>query len=251
VNAASAADVCRHTGLGKFAVQNVHAALLRVESDAGQRASEQLKVSGDLEADATALRKTFVGHNNKDYKEEVALAKKRGSVGTVYSLHLRVLGLCQRGGPLLLKILPHKLIKKGARPSPESTDEVMKSSILQHIKKRRSSVLFTDGAAAWPAALKKSKLSGVTCQQVRHKRGEFVKRVATSRSHSSLAGTQSLDARWKSLCDAIPTNVPTRPNRATSSRLFQYMWSWLWRHNMDVNADLLTELGKISAVTRA
>jgi hypothetical protein len=85
-------------------------------------------------------------------------------------------------------------------------------------------------------------------EQVKHYNGEYVKEVETPCGHSDLAGTESIDQRWKRLDAHIPAELCTKRQREVSPDLWGYVCSWLWRHNLH-GACLETSLGELVAAT--
>ena len=73
-----------------------------------------------------------------------------------------------------------------------------------------------------------------------------MKEVATPAGHSDLAGTESLDQRWKQLEKYIPPEVHTKKNGEVDGCLWVYVYSWLWRHNLR-GASLLDKLSELVA----
>ena len=68
--------------------------------------------------------------------------------------HVRVAGLKQRDGPGVIVSLPIKLVPPGSAPPPEAAQELMDSSLLRRLNATRVTTLFSDGAPAWPKAVK-------------------------------------------------------------------------------------------------
>ena len=94
------------------------------------------------------VKKVFVSSKNPHYKVEIedakqrflgrkpTPAKKREACQLVFRYHVRVIGLCAHGGKMALRFLPAKLVPKSARPPVENTEEVVRSGLLQQVKKR-------------------------------------------------------------------------------------------------------------------
>ena len=143
---------------------------------------------------------------------------------------------------MTLAFLPPKLCEKSAVPPCESVAEVLQSKALDRIAKRRHSVLFTDGAKAWPSSLERLGMDHVTSQQVRHSHKEFVN---TGQQHSSLAGTMSVDSRWRQLKEWICASTNNKHGKQVNKQLETLVFAWLWRHNRDVSEPLADDLGRL------
>ena len=59
---------------------------------------------------------------------------------------------------MVLKEIPYKAVKGRSKPPPELTQEVLQSGVIHKISRRGKHVLHSDGAWAYPAALKKMML---------------------------------------------------------------------------------------------
>jgi hypothetical protein len=150
----------------------------------------------------------------------------------VYWLHYRVLGLCQRNAGTVLKIIPVKLVPQGGRPPVESEEEIQKSNILEHINKRGKHTLHSDGAHAWPAALRKVGRRGVVSKRCNHKMKQYCHPISdVPASRSKLTGTMCMDGRWYSLQQFKPRTLKTRLKHAVNPTLNAFMYQWLYRHN--------------------
>ena len=57
------------------------------------------------------------------------------------------------------------------------------------------------------------------------------------------AGTQSIDSRWKYLQKYIPSELKVKKGQGINPKISEYMWSWLYRHNLQAN-ELHTALGE-------
>ena len=224
--------------------------LRSLEAVAGERLSKSLVLSGDLEGDAHGLRSCFISKDNPHFATAVKEAQARQPAGSrvvkVWKLWVRVAGLGARagsGGKLAVAVLPPNLVVTAAAPPPEETEEVKSSGLLQQTK-RGGSVLFADGAPAWKAAAAEVA-PWLLHRNVRHKHKEFVRDVQTPVGHSSKAGTQSVDQRWRRLDDYVPAELATKVEREVNPELYGYMWSWVWRHNRNDNVDFESALGRL------
>ena len=63
-----------------------------------------------------------------------------------------------------------------------------------------------------------------------------------------LAGTESLDQRWKRLDHYVPAELSTKVNGEVSADLWVDVYSWLWRHNLR-GEPLVDSLGALVART--
>jgi len=241
-------DVSSQCKVGDKAAGRVLGVLRQLEAEAGMRQSQALLLEGDLEGDAHGLRQCWVSTKNKKFEKEVNAAKRchPGKRPKVWKLHVRVAGLCQRDGLLALEPVQHKLVLPGGAPPPEDTEEVRATGLLKQAKPRASVVVFADGAPAWKEVVTKDFPHLFFPDQVVHSRHEFVKEVATPAGHSSLAGTESIDQRWKRLDAYLPPEKHTKKDHEVDPSLWTYVYSWLWRHNLR-GASLATALGDVLA----
>jgi len=128
------------------------------------------------------------------------------------------------------------------RPPPEGKEEIFQSGILNRISGRvkklyHRSILHTDGAPGWPAAVKKtSKLAGLKCHAVSHKNMQFSKPIpptllARGKTSASVTGTQAIDSWWRWLDRHIPKSIPTKQGHKVNPKLIEYLWAGLFRIN--------------------
>jgi hypothetical protein len=156
-------------------------------------------------------------------------------VKDVYSLHVRIAGLCERGGKFSIVRLPHKLVVKGGAPPPEAEDELVEAGLLRQIKKeaRRKTPLFVDGCVSWKNAVRTLGLNHVQVISVSHSAKEYCLPKDGVVGLSQLGGTQSIDCRWMHLDRYIGTHINTRSaDHSVNADLYMLMYSWLWRHNL-------------------
>ena len=133
-----------------------------------------------------------------------------------------------------------------AKPPQESIAEIVSSQILTRIQS--GSVCYADGCRAWQGAAKQ-QVPGkrLKFEQVKHNRGEFVKRLGRKPRPcaSSLAGTQSLDRRWDWLKKPLPRQLHTHKDaRKDFQSLWQYLWSAVWRKH--AGPQVLEKLGQLA-----
>ena len=124
-----------------------------------------------------------------------------------------------RAGPMLLQFLPAKLVPQGPSPPSESSEEILNSGVLGHVPTRRKTLLFTDGAASWPKAVKAQGRRNVQTRFARHFLKEFIREVPSLRGHSRLAGTMSIDSRWKSLKSYLESTWSAKKARRVNPML--------------------------------
>jgi hypothetical protein len=146
---------------------------------------------------------------------------------------------------MALKFLPPKLVPKGSKPPPESKAEILGSRLLHKVRGKAG--LYFDGCGGWKAAAEQVCRSA-TVYQVSHRCLEFTKKVSpTSKRHSSTAGTQIIDRRWESLDAYVPSELHVKAHShgpMNLDALESYVWSWVWRKNLQPEQDLLVELGR-------
>jgi hypothetical protein len=223
--------------------------LRAAKAKAAQLMQPKIKMHGNLEGDATGLRSFCIKRSNTLYADEVAQADKLASgPQKVYRIWVRLLGVAQRGGRIIVWPLPDKAVSLKAKPPPESEEEVRLSGLVENLK-TNASVVFSDGAHSWPCNRKRLGLKGA---QVCHQKHEHVRRLkkAPMAGLSKVAGTQSIDACWRILDDYMPRvlHAKVRDSTGTSRTnptLWTYVWSWVLRHNMTdaQRNNLFVELG--------
>ena len=157
-------------------------------------------------------------------------------------LHLRVAGILERGeeGRLILKELPHRLVSPGARPTPESNEDVTSSLLLE--RTHHAAEIHADGARAWKSHANKLKRKFA---QVQHNRVEFAAKPSGKTEKTSQ--TQCLDRLWGRLKSYIPKEIRNK-NKAggVNDTLRQYLRSFVWRHNTREGKDkILASLGQL------
>jgi hypothetical protein len=224
-------------GMGRLQAQHVLDALRLAEAQCAQKRQKTMKLSGNLEADATGIRSLVVKRSNPNYKDTIADYERRRSQQDHYRVWVRLLGVSKRGShQILIAPIEDKVVALDAKPPPESIQEIEASGLLGHIKK--PAVVFSDGAQSWPSALRGKRLRGAA---VSHKDKEFTRHIEKAEQHkglSKVAGTQSLDRRWGVLCNQyIPytLHAKVRENGVsdTNQNLFTYCWSWALRYNLN------------------
>jgi hypothetical protein len=130
--------------------------------------------------------------------------------------------------------LPVRMVSPNAPPPPEAFDELRDAKILDRVDKK--AFLFTDGAHSWPKLVKWHNLKNkarLTVHEVKHYTGQYtsVLKQKVARGQSSIAGTQSLDQRWRWMKAYIPTSLKGRVNRDANPKLDSYVFSYQFRVN--------------------
>ena len=223
----SAADVASDLKVGVAAVRQTIDKLRAAEASMGQTESDGVLLDGDVEMDEHSFRKFYVSRNNVHFAEAIAREDHKED-HPFFVVHLRCIGMRRRGGrALFIKMLPMRPLPPGSRPPPLSNEELLNSKILDHVV-LGSTVLYTDGAQAYPSVI--SQVPGLKVQQVSHAKMEFAKRVPWVRAGSStMGGTQCLDSTWAALDKFIPKTVLSKDDHNVSNRLMQYIWAGVYR----------------------
>ena len=185
-------DATSQTGVHLSTASRVNKALLRVEAKSGEKAMSQFQLRGNIEGDAHAVRKTWVSNKNEaEYGEELKAARQRckHTNPAAWVLHLRIAGMKERGGRIIIKKLPNKLVMPGGRPPVESYKELQQTEFLNQVAPK--SCLFADGAQSWKKYISGAKAKHkLSYRFVTHNRLQFTKKVRKAqKSTSSVAGT--------------------------------------------------------------
>ena len=173
---------CRHVvGIGKDC---------RLQSKAGQAQPETLVLRGNIEADATCIRKCPISMRNKHFADDIAQWKAKNTTSKKkfkwLNLNIRVAGLVERGqyGKCILQFLPNRLVRPGAVSPTESKEDIAASNLLSRVNGQAQVMSFrkqkpvqahimTDGRRAWASACEARKLNH---RAVHHYKMEFVKK---------------------------------------------------------------------------
>ena len=76
------------------------------EAFAGKALSMSAKVTKCIEADGTSVGRFWVKRSNKTYADQIyQLENREGKTFPAFPVHIRLLGLRQRNGPLVLRFL--------------------------------------------------------------------------------------------------------------------------------------------------
>ena len=245
----------RMTGLGRHRIASVCSTLRAMEAKAGRESSKNVVLEGDIEGDATSVRKTFIAGRNKHYADLVQKIRRKHppvqGQPEVYRMDIRAVGICVRGGQMAMVFLPPRLVQKSSVPPMETTEEVLQSNLLDQIPKRRKVILFSDGAGAWPAALTKKNMKFTHNEQVVHCKKQFVAYVQKPvRGHSKVAGTMSIDSRWGHVKTWLPRQLHTKQHGGSKTgslnpEIEETAFAWLWRHNEPCQTSFIAALGKL------
>ena len=120
-----AGDVNRSTGFGLKAVGHVIDVCLQAESLVSQKRNCSMVMKEDVEADAHAMRRFFISSQNTSFRKLLLEKGVEPGVGaaSLWQCHVRLVGLCARGGRLCVAMLPAKLVSRKALPPPESLQD--------------------------------------------------------------------------------------------------------------------------------
>jgi len=144
---------------------------------------------------AHGLRKLYVGQNKPHFQKEVAAAVTRFQkakplkpVPKYRQAHFRVLGLkarsymgpvAKRGGNIVLKVLPFKLVPPGASPPVESKPEIVQSKIMTFLGDSKKIRLYSDGAKAWESLCEEKRIKSFP---VAHRKHQFTRKLKHGRN---------------------------------------------------------------------
>lgn len=249
-------DAMAHLSLPRKAVENIHGTLRSVEAKAGAVVCRRAKLKGNLEGDAHAIRKVYVSAKNEHFKIEIAEALKRWkghkknkdkTPPKYWQGSLRLCGIKQRDGAVVIAVLPIKLTPPGAAPPPESTDEILESKLLTRVDDKGFAILFSDGAKGWPKAIKQSGRRNIKNYAVSHKKFQFTAKLRKKPiGGSRTAGTQCIDRWWESLDSFIPSQLHAkRKGGGINEAITDYCFAFAWRSHLRADADMRASLGKI------
>ena len=128
----------------------------------------------EIECDATGLGKFCVRRSDPNFSKQVRILDARsGQKLKAFPAHVRVLGMKQRSGPMLLSVLPPKspkLTLPRSVPPVESWEDIANSNLLRCVATSGPRALYADGATAWKRA---ANHLGIACHQVSHSAKEF------------------------------------------------------------------------------
>ena len=115
----TATDLNRILGWGRRKLGNMIDVCLKSESLLGFANNRKRILKNDTEVDAHALKRFYVSGRNPHFQHlQKIYGAERGP--EVFQCHVRLAGICVRGGALCVSMLPSKLVSKKAPPPPES-----------------------------------------------------------------------------------------------------------------------------------
>ena len=148
---------------------------------------------------------------------------------------------------MAMTFLPNKLVAKNGVPPVESCQEVCGSGLLAQIRKRSRTGFFSDGAKAYPKALAISGLRNAHSRVAVHSRQEFIRECVTPAGRSNLAGTMSIDSRWRALKQFVGAHVATKVDHQINPKLRVLCFSWLFCFNNQMcSSRFFNELGRLA-----
>ena len=268
-------------------VEKLYALLRKTEARAAERENKVMQLGGEVdcirnvEGDGTLLRKMNVGPKSKTWGAQIAqqtmLMKKRwdakqkrqksGARGVMkklkksrfvhpkqWTVHIRYAALAERGGRISVVKLPSRLVAPGSPPPPESFGEIKKAKLMHRLSK--TAFLFCDGAHAWKKLvddMNETRKSRVRLENVTHLKQEYTRPVRRPmRGQSTIAGTQSIDQRWRWMKVYVPHSLKGRCASGVNPSLDEYVFSWQWRSNqIQKCASLWDALGALLRNCRA
>ena len=263
-SAPSAAQAAKTSYAGLKTMAKLFAHLRAKEASLAHEENKVMKLGGkvqglkNIEGDGTLVRKMRVSLKNEFFGPKIQKtveAMKRlhmkKSIKTKgknmkstrfvapkhWCIHIRYAALCERAGRISVINLPEKVVAPATPPPPEAFEEMKTAGLLNRIDKK--AFLFCDGAHAWKLLVNEhNKTHGarVRLTNVSHYKGEYTKTVLNrARGQAALAGTQSIDSRWRWLKKYVPHSVKARAPKGcpnpVNPLLDEYVYSWQWRTN--------------------
>ena len=218
-----------------------------------------------MEADAHNLRRIYVSHKTEIFKEEVAAAEKRWRskpsnkkkcLPKYWVGFVRLAGIKQRDGNGVVSTLPMKLVPPQSAPPPESKQDIKSSGLLKHISlrtKKAPTLLHTDGNMNWQRELEAAGIptARVINLNVSHRKKQLLKKqvvkLGKQKKKEVSVATQIIDRWWQSFDDFIPPQVKNKEGKGkgVNPKLIDYVYGYVWRAQLPVDADFRLELGKI------
>ena len=184
-----------------------------------------------------------VGHTNPHFQREILEACQRfrhanpgAPLPKHWQAHFRVIGLkartfsgnvAKRGGALLLRPLPFKLVPPAASPPIQSTEEILASGV---------------SSACTAMVSRRGKASARLAEfvffffffPVVHSKHQFTKKnKVLQKPGVTLAGTQAIDRWWQSLDCFLPNSLNNRDWKTggLKNTLLKYVHAFLWRYH--------------------
>ena len=102
----SIAHFVQLTGLGYTSCRHFLDIMSEREASAGKGLSMSAKLTKCIEADGTSIGRFWVKRSNNTYADQIyQLENREGKTVPAFPVHIRLLGLRQRNGPLVLRFL--------------------------------------------------------------------------------------------------------------------------------------------------
>ncbi|CAK0824867.1 unnamed protein product, partial [Prorocentrum cordatum] len=239
---ASARKAAKSAYCGYNVAHRLHRYLRGLEADAGDKENESMQLGGEIEpirnieGDGALVRKIRVSSKSTTWRTEIAEAKKRTIAHLRlkacrakkrpckfvepmhYMVHVRYVGLCERGGRVTAAPLPVRVVPPGTAPPPEAQGEDLKSGNMNRLVRKREVFLFSDGALAWSKIVEQRNKAG-----------------------RNIALSAAMDSRWKYMKSHIPRTLKAAKGRAVNPELRTYIMSWQWRQNLACTGGALWE----------
>ena len=218
--------------LGHSQADHFLAALRKQESIAGEKLLKKTLLTLEIEGDSTGLGRFWVKRTNNTFHSQIQdLEKRKGKSWPAYPVHLRCLGLVQRSGPLVVKMLPPRVTLPKARPPVESAAEIRASGLLRCLKPKSRKAFYTDGAKAWNTVARALKMK---CYQCSHQKKIFaVDMKRKPRGLSKRKGTQTIDRAWLSLKRFLPKEANKKKGKGVFADVRELLGErvkqWTWR----------------------
>lgn len=212
------------------------------EATAGTRMMKTVKLTREVEVDATGLGKFWVKNSNPCFADQIQRVESKSKQSKpAYPVHVRLVGALQRRGAMAVYFLPPKVTLPKAVPPVEALSEIRTSGVVKNIDKSAKTALYSDGAVAWKSRAHQIALPIV---QVRHQMRQFTSTVAKAprRGLSCQGGTQCLDRAWGGLKRFLPKNLHMKSKKHSHSvqnpHLKLRVYQWLWRRNMQQKSSM-------------
>ena len=105
-----ASDAVLRFGISYKQADHCLAALRRQEALAGEREQSKLKLTREVEVDATSLGKFWTKSTNVLFADQIQdLCKKHDVTPKAFPVHIRLVGALQRGGHMVVRFLQPKV----------------------------------------------------------------------------------------------------------------------------------------------
>ena len=166
---------------------------------------------------------------------------KAGKAFKAFPAHVRVIGMKQIRGSMIMQLLPPKLCLPKSSPTVESWADIDSSCFMDRVARSGKRAIYTDGALAWKSMATELR---IPCRQVSHQSKQFVARRSGPQPHlsqglSKLKGTQSIDRAWRVLKRNLPQCSLKRQTGASlevSPLLATHVFSRAWRYNLGIQS---------------